>query len=188
MDIKYEIQLHTYWHCGSGLAAGADVDALAIKDKYGLPFIPGKTIKGLVREAVDEMLTLKSDSIKASNEYTNTFGYFDKDAANMERGEAFFTNACLREKEVDAIKSNGLAKYMFDSVSQTAIGENGVARNNTLRITQVALPCVLEGKILNVPATMQATIKDGLKFIKCLGLGRNRGLGRCTITIKEDKA
>lgn len=188
MKIKYEIQLHTYWHCGSGLAAGADVKALAIKDKYGLPFIPGKTIKGLVREAVDEMLTLKSDSVEATEEYKKTFGYFAKDAKTMERSEAFFTNACLREKESDAIKSNGLAKFMFDSVSQTAIEKEGVALKNSLRKIQVALPCVLEGEILNVPATMETTIKDGLKFIKCLGIGRYRGLGRCTITIKEDKA
>lgn len=42
MDIKYSIQFHTDWHCGSGLAAGADVDALVVKDKDGLPFVPGK--------------------------------------------------------------------------------------------------------------------------------------------------
>jgi len=56
VTIKYEIKFHTDWHCGSGLAAGAGVDALTVKDKNGLPFIPGKTIKGLVREAVEEIL------------------------------------------------------------------------------------------------------------------------------------
>lgn len=47
--INYSIQIYTYWHCGSGLAAGADVDLLPVKNKKGLPYVPGKTIKGLVR-------------------------------------------------------------------------------------------------------------------------------------------
>ena len=56
VNIKYKIEFHTDWHCGVGLAAGAGVDALTVKDKNGLPFVPGKTIKGLVREAVEEIL------------------------------------------------------------------------------------------------------------------------------------
>lgn len=32
MRIDYSIEFFSYWHCGSGLAAGADVDELAIKD------------------------------------------------------------------------------------------------------------------------------------------------------------
>lgn len=55
MKIKYQIQFHSYWHCGSGLAAGAGVDALVVKDADGLPFVPGKTIKGLLREAMEEL-------------------------------------------------------------------------------------------------------------------------------------
>ena len=49
--IKYEIEFFSNWHCGSGLAAGADVDALVIKDNNGLPYVPGRTLKGLLREA-----------------------------------------------------------------------------------------------------------------------------------------
>ena len=31
-NLKYSIQFYTNWHCGSGQAAGADVDALVVKD------------------------------------------------------------------------------------------------------------------------------------------------------------
>ena len=51
-DIKYKITFFSNWHCGSGLAAGADTDELVIKDRNGLPYVPGRTIKGLLREAV----------------------------------------------------------------------------------------------------------------------------------------
>ena len=52
MTLYYNLTFFTDWHCGSGLAAGADVDTLVVKDKNGLPFVPGKTLKGLIREAV----------------------------------------------------------------------------------------------------------------------------------------
>ena len=57
MDIKYLIKFYNEWHCGSGLAAGADVDLLVIKDKNGLPFVPGKTMKGLMREAATDIVS-----------------------------------------------------------------------------------------------------------------------------------
>ena len=57
--MKYEITFYTNWHCGSGLSSGADCDSLVVKDKNGLPFVPGKTIKGLLREAATEVVKFK---------------------------------------------------------------------------------------------------------------------------------
>ena len=50
-EIKYYLQFVSYWSCGSGLDAGVESDVLPIKDAEGLPFVPGKTIKGVLREA-----------------------------------------------------------------------------------------------------------------------------------------
>ena len=61
MDITYTIEFFSYWHCGSGLSAGADVDSLVIKDAKGMPFVPGKTIKGLIREAAETLTCLAPD-------------------------------------------------------------------------------------------------------------------------------
>ena len=55
MRIDYSIEFFSYWHCGSGLAAGADVDELAIKDGDGLPYVPGRTVKGLLRDAAESL-------------------------------------------------------------------------------------------------------------------------------------
>lgn len=178
MKIKYTIQLHSYWHCGSGLAAGADVDLLVIKDADGLPYIPGKTIKGLVREAVDEFLSLCSIE-EWPEGYQETFGYFD-DKDDKRKSDSFFGNAGLNESEATEIKKNGLQKYLFTSIASTAINKDGVAKEHSLRKMQVTLPCVLEGTIENVPEAMHETIVKAFGMIKNLGAGRNRGLGRCT--------
>lgn len=181
MDITYTIQLHNYWHCGSGLAAGADVDALVIKDKDELPYIPGKTIKGLLREAVDDLLTFENGETTASDDYLKVFGYFD-DKDHRLKSESFFENAVLNPGDAEAIKVAHLAQYLYTSVASTAIDVTGVAREHSLRKTQVTLPCTLTGRILDVPQSMQDTIKRAFGMIKNLGLDRNRGLGRCTWT------
>ena len=181
--IKYTIEFFSDWHCGSGLAAGADVDALVVKDRNGLPFVPGKTIKGLIREAVVNIIAFKNEN--KSDKVDKTFGKFtDKDDSS--KGEAFFTNAELPKQEADAIVSNKLQKHLYRSVASTAINENGIARDHSLRKVEVVVPCTLEGRILDVPADMVADILDGLKYIKRIGVNRNRGLGRCKIEGKEE--
>lgn len=183
MNIHYDITFHSYWHCGSGLAAGADVDSLVIKDGDGLPYIPGKTMKGLVREAVNEILALSGKN-EITDNYLSLFGYFEDDRNDMYKSNSFFTNAQLPEK--CNIRKQGLQKYLYTSVAQTAIdAETGTAKEHSLRRIEVVVPCQLEGDILNVPEVMAGTVLDALKFIKHMGLGRNRGLGRCTIEGKE---
>lgn len=215
MNIKYTIQFHTYWHCGSGLSAGAALDALVIKDKNGLPYVPGKTMKGLIREAVNEILTMREEC-EMTDDYLRLFGYLyditdeqkkegesgNTDEAsdmqnsenndtekldNMKKSEAFFTNAQLPEGDAAHIVAHGLQHHLFTSIAQTAI-KNGTAKDHSLRKTEVVVPCVLEGKIINVPASLQNTVLQALSFIKSLGVNRYRGLGRCTITGKEEKA
>lgn len=172
--ISYQIEFYSYWHCGSGLAAGADVDALAIKDDAGIPFIPGKTIKGLVREAAEEIGISDAQA-------TCLFGNPRTHAA-----ETFFTDAILAGH--DEIVAGKLGKHLFVSVASTMIDEDGIAFSGSLRKTEVVIPCVLYGKIVGVRAEDTELITIALQFIKVIGVGRNRGLGRCKISfIKEGK-
>ena len=191
MNIHYKIEFFTDWHCGSGLSAGVDLDALVVKDKNHLPFIPGKTIKGLIREAVEELDRLSEtqqiDAIKKA------FGFFSKDENKREieavKGECFFTNATVPPVLANAVISEKTAKYFYRTISSTKINNDGVAEEHSLRKMQVTIPCCLEGKIINIPdKSMAEILKNGLRFIKRLGQNRNRGLGRCVITVieKED--
>ena len=179
MDIKYKIEFHTDWHCGSGLAAGADVDALVVKDKEGMPFIPGKTIKGLVREAVEDIRGFRR--MTEDEAFLEAFGYFD-DKEDKCKGCMFFTNAELPKNEYDAIVSNKAARFMYRTIASTAINDEGIAVEHSLRKMQVVVPCTLHGEIKGIPDEMVAEIEQALSFIKRLGQNRNRGLGRCTIT------
>ena len=188
MDIRYKIQFHAYWHCGSGLAAGPDVDLLVVKDKDGLPFVPGKTIKGLVRDAA-QILGYNDPS------FDQLFGTL------AHRSETFFTDATMLEDEKIFVLSEDdrvlseddrvLSKsdrvnYLYESLSATQIDDDGLAKNNSLRKVQVVVPCMLEGMIIDVPESMQEAVENCLKYIKRLGSWRTRGLGRCTISIVKE--
>jgi CRISPR/Cas system CMR subunit Cmr4 (Cas7 group RAMP superfamily) len=48
------IRLQTYWHAGTGRGLGAAVDAAAYRDADGLPALPGRHIKGLLRDALEQ--------------------------------------------------------------------------------------------------------------------------------------
>lgn len=185
--IKYQIEFFSEWHCGSGLAAGADIDSLVIKDKNGLPFIPGKTIKGLLRSAVGELLLLQGTNEKYKSLFIQTFGYFNSkenaDNPTASKGETFFTNAELPKEQRAFIVEKKLNGYLYRSIASTAIDEHGVAKDFSLRRMQTTVPCRLEGEILEVPEAFSEQLINGLKFIKRLGVNRNRGLGRCKITL-----
>jgi len=181
MDIQYKIEFFSDWHCGSGLAAGADVDVLVVKDKNRLPFVPGKTMKGLVREAVENILQFQDNDTFDTNKL---FGYFDN-KEKKEQGELFFGNAELSETHKNAILANNATDYLYRAIASTAIGEDGIAIEHSLRKMEVVVPCILEGMIHYIPEENKELIENGLKYIKRLGLNRNRGLGRCQITTKE---
>lgn len=189
MDIKYEIKFYSYWHCGSGLAAGASMDAIVVKDSDGLPYVPGKTIKGLLRENVEEYSDISEEEI--NDMFGTRAEGTNNDGKKYKSGKCYFTNATLSEGERQKIIANKWQKFLYDSIAQTSIDdETGTAKEFSLRTTEVVIPCTLHGEIDNVSDGIADKIELALRMIKRLGVDRNRGLGRCDFIIikgKEDK-
>lgn len=183
--LHYSIEFYAPWHCGSGLAAGADVDALVVKDKQGMPFIPGKTIKGLIREAVEDLLTFRGTDVnKINQQLSPLFGLFNEEEKAV-KGELFFHNAELSEMLRKKIDEKKLQKHLYEGIASTAIDKDGIAKKHSLRRMEVVVPCKLFGKIEGVNDNSRALLIEGMKMIKRLGVNRNRGLGRCTFTVVE---
>lgn len=172
MKISYKIKFYSDWHCGSGLAAGADVDMLVIKTPDKLPFLPGKTVKGLIREAYTWVASSAEDVT------LRLFGP-DTPATDKTPAEAFFTDAELPQEEQNALVATRSQQYLYRKISSTAIDEKGVAKHQSLRKIEVAVPCTLQGCIYHVPDEAVDNVIDAMKYIKRLGTGRSRGLGRC---------
>lgn len=167
-DIHYQIEFFSYWHCGSGMAAGAGVDALVVKDGDGLPFVPGKTVKGLVRQAYEELFG-RNDLL------------FGNESGNV-RAQTFFSDTVLEEARKDILSRNW-QRSLFRSISSTAIDENGIADPHSLRKTQVTVPCTLTGRVLHVPDGEVEKVEKAMRLVKQLGYHRSRGLGRCQFSV-----
>lgn len=188
-DICYKITLFSEWHTGSGLSSGSDLDALVIKDKDKFPFIPGKTLKGLLKEAAEELCKLQGSEPEKSPFITKFFGYFDGkeiDTSTVHtKGAAYFTDAVLSSSlKTQAV---GLTDFFYRSMASTAIAENGVAVKNSLRKIQTTIPCELYSKIFYKDESFNDELRLCMQWIKRLGQNRHRGLGRCEFEIIEIK-
>ncbi len=180
--IKYKIEFFSNWHCSSGLSAGAEIDTLVIKDKDNLPYVPGKTLKGLITEAVEDIMSFTNNS--DASELIQAFGYFD-DKDKCKKGDAFFTNAELDNNTRKTILEHHASQFLYKTIASTSIDDNGIAKDGSLRTMEVVVPCELYGEIKDISDSILPFVVKCLGMIKRLGLNRNRGLGRCKISIIE---
>ncbi len=168
MTLKYTIEFLDYWHLSSGLSAGAKLDSLVVKDSDGLPYASGKTLKGLFHE----MAELLGDAQLIEK----CFGL-----EGVLQGECYFSNATLATKEKEEIVTNNLQNHLYGVIASTAIGKDGIAKDNSLREIEVVIPLTLHATIENIPQEHGQNMKKATMMLKRMGLNRNRGLGRCLI-------
>jgi CRISPR/Cas system CSM-associated protein Csm3 (group 7 of RAMP superfamily) len=188
MKANIKIEFFSYWHCGSGISGGADSDALVKKDENGLPFVPGKTLKGHLREAAEWLYdTTKADKYKSL--LNQIFGQENKpgktgdDMQNGYAGEAYFTNLYVHPEVAQLIEQEGNAKSLFTNLYSTAIDEQAVAKKGSLRSIEAAIPLTLYGRIDNLTEEQYIFINKCTGMVKELGSGKTRGLGRCKVSL-----
>jgi len=173
MELTYKLTFLSDWHCGSGLSGGAEADATVIKDDRNLPYIAGKTIKGLLKEALEDMAEVN----KCAKDVINAI--FGIEAYDNNDKKAFFSNATLSKDEQKDI-TPALSDFLYHNIASTQIKANSTAKENSLRVIEVCIPIALEGKITEIASQEQIDLlTNALKWVRHLGVNRNRGLGRC---------
>lgn len=168
--MKYIVTFLDYWHLSSGLSAGAKLDSTVTRDENGLPYIPGKTIKGLIREQSNNDKFLEICFGEEGNKI----------------GKCHFLNIEIEENTRKFIIQEKLQNQLFDEIASTKIDENGIAKSGSLREIEVVVPLSLYGEIKNIPDEYKQEMIKALKKVKRMGLNRNRGLGRCVVEIEGE--
>jgi CRISPR/Cas system CSM-associated protein Csm3 (group 7 of RAMP superfamily) len=183
--ITYQIEFFSYWHAGSGLAGSTYADSIVNKNEDNLPVIPGKTIKGLLREAAEKINELNKELV--SNDFIlNVFG--EKESTGLidykKEGRAFFSNVSLSKSLSENILKSNLSDDLYHVISSTEIDNNGQAKDGSLRQLEVTIPITLYGSIEHFPDNnYEVQLANCFKWIKQLGHNRNRGLGKCKFSI-----
>lgn len=184
--IVYQIEFFSDWHIGSGLTVAGDVDMAVLKEENGLPYIPGKTLKGLLRHAAETISQFQPNLVSADF-IKQVFGL--KTEPNEEEesiGQCFFSNAYLSSAVQSQIGNN--TDYLYRKIASTKINpQTGTAEDTSLRKIEVSIPLVLVAEITDVKKEWEDAFQQVLKMMKRMGGNRHRGLGRCEFSIIESK-
>ncbi|MBD3161181.1 MAG: hypothetical protein GF355_04830 [Candidatus Eisenbacteria bacterium] len=181
-ELTIKIEILDYWHSGTGRGRGPVLDAEASRTPAGLPYLPGKTVRGLVREGVQQA---EDARLVPAGTVLGLFGKADVG------GKLRVSDATLGREYEQWILAEGreLAETLFDQISATAInGKTGQVEDQTLRTIEVALPVTLTAVMHVADDHPDASrhLEAGMGFIRGLGTQRRRGLGRARFTLEEE--
>lgn len=179
--IKLLSDLCTY----SGESYNSMVDTDVVYDKYGIPYIPAKRIKGCIREAALELLEF---GLISKDTYEKLFGKEGNQQSGFSLSNAYLKEHAALVAVAEHFKENGLAapQNVLEQYTalrtQTAVDlETGVADKNSLRTMRVirrGLEFEAEcnpGK--KVDAELLKSLKLAVSLVKHMGGSRSRGLG-----------
>lgn len=201
-EIQFDIL--SYWHAGSGSGQGADLDAVVVKSAAGLPYLPGKTVKGLCREAVTILVELGKIEIALCEKW---FGGTTKEASDRNKnelgksrifldryitdpGKLWFANATLAD-DMEAWareqKDQEVIRALYAQLSSTKIEENGLAADKSLRKIEVAIPLTLTARIEadGDDKGWIEVLRQAAPLMRSLGSHRRRGMGRVQVSVRE---
>lgn len=187
--IHYQIDFFSYWHASSGLASSTYADLLVNKTHEGLPYIPGRTLKGLLREAAEVIHGFGPKPLVSQAFILDVFGQeptkndIEEERATTE-AKCFFSNAELSDYLCIAIQESQ-KPHLYAILASTKINEHGLAADATLRQLEVTVPLTLSASIEQFPDQegYEQQLSYCFQWIKRMGLNRSRGLGRCRFSM-----
>lgn len=184
---------------GSGYSYEGVVDTDICCNKNGIPYIPGRRLKGCLREAA-EMIRMKESQM------ASVFGVGGNDIlTGVQVGNAFPEGYEFLDDELSALKASksefcdylsqqNVLDYYSHINAQTKIDEcTGTAQEDTLRFTRVVNQYVNEEELnFLAPLTFDCDkeeLEKAVKALRHMGTGRNRGLGNvmCSLEKIEDE-
>ncbi|MBL8152425.1 MAG: hypothetical protein JNN15_21070 [Blastocatellia bacterium] len=194
--LQIKLKSDTTFGRGDGVAGLVDVEVE--HDRYGMPFLRGRTLKGLlVEECANILYSLDSGSQKWHKEAQFLFG--SPGSSLKDDGEMFVGDACLPEDLSDVIKQ-AVKNETFTSLEilesltairrQTAMSVKGAPVKGSLRSMRV----VLRETFFEAKLTFQKPPKDRdqallaacVASLQRVGTGRNRGRGRVEVCLLEN--
>ncbi|ORX23353.1 hypothetical protein BVF91_07455 [Thermoanaerobacterium sp. PSU-2] len=197
MHIKVELKSDLCISSGEGLSGIIDVDV--IYDDNGIPYLPAKRFKGILREAAEDISDIYPEkySQKIINDLfgdpeTNSVGelYIDNGYIENYHTIAKFIKMCNNNKSYKNLFPKQYVKSYFTNIhQQTAIDrKNGISKDKSLRVIRTIKKGNLFYLNINIDSIIDydkkvELLRDACKIIRHIGLSRTRGLGevRCKL-------
>ncbi len=197
-----KIDIRSFWRSGTGAGDVGGIDALCAVDHDSLPYLPGKHLKGLLRDAVAQAVALGRLTWKDRDvvehfgeqgfgpEKTETGGLipYSRAKPGCLRVDSAHLPAADRHAIVASENKTALINQLFRNLQSTEIDRStGAAKNKSLRLEQVAVPLTLEFEVTrpdgNGKDGWQAELEKALPLVRAVGQKRTRGLGRAVFEV-----
>lgn len=191
---RLTIDIHSWWHPGSGRSGGAVVDATAHRDANGLPVLPGRHLKGLLRDALEcaENWNWAGHAGLPERLFGNRTG--NAGAHPPQPGCLRVSDGRLPEDTAAYLANHQtgrtLIPKLFHSQFATAVDhDSGTALDHSLRGIEVVVPLQLAARIEPLPGRIppedwSERLAEVLPLIRAVGAGRHRGLGRAELALE----
>lgn len=195
--LTLEIELLSAACPGAGEGWGGIIDTDVVYDEMGLPYIPGRRVRGILLELAKEMVhilgNVSPDQPKLTNQTVESlFGVQGLSDAAPLLIENAYLNDYVKVREWLAWTKNRFADLALVSPDrvlsaftslrqQTAIDEHGVAEENSLRTTRVLnrdSKFYARVTLLDDDEACQDLLALAVALFRSFGSKRNRGLGR----------
>ncbi len=178
---------------GSGEGKAGIVDMDIAHDEYGLPLIPAKRIKGILRESSKE---LEDSGIFDLSHTENIFGKSGaQTGTDFKISDGYPENYFEFRKLLEFCKTNNNLASVFNREavlsfftyirSQTTM-ENGVAKEDTLRSFRVLKKGLSFEFDVECPDKWKSHIEKICKVTRKFGISRTRGMGEISLKFFDD--
>lgn len=194
-----KVEIKSFWHIGTGKGSGNHLDALVEKDSAGLPRIPGRMLKGLLRDAVYRLEEWEHVEEGTTEELFGSSGFSSEGVPRNETqsgclrfGNAELESALKQWLSNNAQQQDGLIQHMYRDIYSTAINtESGVAKQHSLRGIQATIPMNLTAAVSCIKTTnldWQGVLNTALPLVQAIGAYRSRGFGHAMLTLEKVKS
>ena len=211
IKLNYRLTFGSSFHCGTGLPNGL-IDRSVCKDSNGYLYVPGSTIKGVLRESCEVIARLFNLSARQPHDEHVALKAHAGDVdivesifgSRFKESSLFFDNAYMIDKNFFDGQSRNNKKYLFMQVehrTQTSIsrrtgtvkegalfssefGISGLSFNGSIHGILAGFLNELSEENLKSPYALFLLIA-GIYFTEKIGANRSVGMGRCKLSIKE---
>lgn len=188
------IDIRSYWHPGTGRGSGYHLDAVTHAGADGLPRLPGRTLKGLLRDALQRAEHWAWQEVPPGSTDA-LFGPRGIDRAETYPGLLRISDAVLPAEVTAYLSSEQGRAYipgLYAEHFSTAIdAESGVAQSRSLRGMRVLAPLLLQAEVSEIPGVdpvpdWRQRLQAVFPLVSAVGAYRSRGFGRANIRWGED--
>ncbi|MBM7844804.1 RAMP superfamily CRISPR-associated protein [Herpetosiphon giganteus] len=179
--LKIELKSDATFGRGDGIAGLVDVEVE--QDSLGLPYLRGRSLKGLWREECENLIAVHPYGTALKAECDTLFGVGGSTTAAsglLQVGDALLPDAVRVVAQQAQLKPHEILASLTGVRRQTAIDDVGIADAHSLRAMRVILRTTPFISMITCPtltSAQEAVLVAGCYALRHLGTSRNRGRG-----------